>query len=418
MSVTLPRVVARAAPNSHADPARGYGPQLRKIVNIAAAEQALAQIRRWPGYRETPLWALKGLAGACGVGSLYYKDEGLRFELGSFKALGGAYAVSRLLMREIATRSLIDDIGIEDLLSGRYRDYTRDITVTCATDGNHGRSVAWGARLFGCRCVIYVHSTVSEYRAEAIAQYGAEVVRTAGNYDQAIRQAALDADWHGRHVVSDTSYPGYLEIPRDVMQGYTVMVEEALAQWPERQPPSHVFLCAGVGSMAAAVIAHFWERLEGQRPRFVVVEPDQADCVFRSIQAGERVDVDSELDTLMAGLACGEVSVLAWEILREGMDLALSVPDQAAVDGMRLLAQGLDGDPPVVAGESAVAGLAGLLAVVQEPALRQALALDSDSRVLLFGTEGATDPALYTRLVGRSAAAVAGEPTAEGEVHD
>jgi len=414
MSVTVPRVIARSVANPQVDPGRSYDPELRKIVNVARAEQALAEISHWPGYRATPLRALGGLASACGVASVHYKDEALRFELESFKALGGAYAVSRLLVREIARRGLIENVEVEDLLAGRYRDYTRDITVSCATDGNHGRSVAWGARLFGCRCVIYVHSTVSEYRAEAIAHHGAEVVRTSGNYDQAIRQAALDADWHGRHVVSDTSYPGYLDIPRDVMQGYTVMVEEALRQWPESRPPSHVFLCAGVGSMAAAVIGHLWERLEGRRPRFVVVEAEQADCVFRSIQAGERITVDGELDTLMAGLACGEVSVLAWQILRQAVDQVLTVPDQAAVDCMRLLAHGVDSDPPVVAGESAVAGLAGLLAVAQEPALRQALGLDASSRVLLFGTEGATDPALYERLVGRPATAVAAStPAAE-----
>lgn len=410
MSKSLPQVLARSAVNPHLNPDLSYGPELRNIVNVARATQAMTEISRWPGYQQTPLRELAGLARACGVGSVHYKDEASRFELKSFKALGGAYAVSRLLIREIASRSLIENVSIEDLLAGRYRDYTQALTVSCATDGNHGRSVAWGAQLFGCRCVIYVHSTVSEYRAEAIAHYGAEVVRTSGNYDQAVRQAALDADWYGREVVSDTSYPGYLDIPRDVMQGYAVMVEEALQQWQDPRPPTHVFLCAGVGSMAAAVMGHLWERLGANRPRFIVVEPERADCVFRSLQAGQRVSVEGELDTLMAGLACGEVSLLAWQILQPAVDMALTVDDQAAVASMRLLAQGVDGDTPVVAGESAVAGLAGLLAVTQDEALREALALNEHSRIWLFGTEGDTDPALYERLVGRSADQVGVSP--------
>jgi diaminopropionate ammonia-lyase len=308
-------------------------------------------------------------------------------------------------MRELQTRLSVQNISTLDLLNGRYKETTQEITVTCATDGNHGRSVAWGAQQFGCRCVIYIHETVSEGRKQAIEHYGAEVIRTAGNYDDSVRIAAQDAEQQGRFVVSDTSYEGYTEVPKDVMQGYTVMVDETLSQLGDARP-THIYVQGGVGGLAAAVLAPFWQRHGSQRPRFIVVEPDRADCIFQSIKAGQRINLSGDLDTVMAGLACGEVSLLAWELLREGADAVMSVSDDAALDCMRLLADGINNDPPIVAGESAVAGLAGLLASAADPALRQALGLDENSRVLLIGSEGDTDPELYRSIVGRGAAEV------------
>jgi diaminopropionate ammonia-lyase len=345
---------------------------------------------------------LPGLATAAAVDRVWYKDEAGRFGLGSFKSLGGAYAVSRILIDEIASATG-EEPQVEDLLSGRYAELARGITVTCATDGNHGRSVAWGAREFGCGCVIYVHATVSEGRQQAIERYGATVVRTECNYDDSVRLAARDAERLGRVVVSDTSYPGYMGIPRYVMQGYTLLAEEAIDQLPTDALPTHVFLQGGVGGFAAAVIATLWERLGPPRPRMLIVEPEHAACIFESVSAGRPTLVDGDLETLMAGLACGEVSLLAWEILQEGADDVLAVDDQAAVDCMRLLADGVGGDRPLVAGESAVAGLAGLLIARQDPALSDALGLSRTSRVLLIGTEGATDPEVYQQLVGRAA---------------
>ncbi len=298
--------------------------------------------------------------------------------------------------------------GIPSFADAAWQQRTGDdeivsaITVTCATDGNHGRSVAWGARMFGCACVIYIHETVSAARKAAIEGYGATVVRTPGTYDDSVRQAAADADRLGRFVVSDTSYEGYEDVPRDVMQGYAVMAEEALGQWAGA-PPTHLFVQAGVGGLAAAVGGHLWERLGPARPRLVVVEPEKAACLYLSARAGKPTVAEGALDTIMAGLACGEVSLLAWRILEAGADAFMTVPDSAAIRAMRLLA---DGTPPVVAGESAVGGLAGLLAGAADPASRAALGLDATSRVLLFGSEGDTDPALYAELVGRTAAAV------------
>lgn len=390
---------ARVFHNPRAAAAVDYPEECRLVLSRVRFSEAAREVASWPGYAPTPLTALPGLAVRAGIARLWYKDEGGRFGLGSFKALGGAYAVFRLLAGEICKRGGASRVGAGELLAGRYSDIAAQITVTCATDGNHGRSVAWGAQMFGCRCVIYIHSLVSEARGAAIARYGADVVRTRGNYDDSVRQAAEDAARNGWFVVSDTSYEGYMDVPRDVMQGYSIMVEEALQQLPTGERPSHVFVQGGVGGLAAAVCAHLWETLGAQRPRFIVVEPDKADCLYRSAQNGEPTAVHGELDTLMAGLACGEVSLLAWRILASGADDFITITDAAAVNCMRLLAEGVAADPSIVAGESAVAGLAGMLAAAE----LRGLGLDGNSRVLVFGTEGDTDAELYRRLVGVAA---------------
>ncbi|MBA4256375.1 MAG: diaminopropionate ammonia-lyase [Polaromonas sp.] len=385
-------------------PGEIYGQAREALLSAPALAQAQAVITTWPGYAPTPLCALPDLAARAGVAAIHYKDEGSRFGLGSFKALGGAYAVARLLCTQLGQRLGREVNPAQLLASGNdpeVRSAAAGITVTCATDGNHGRSVAWGAQMMGCRCVIYIHATVSEGRREAIAHYGAEVVRTAGNYDDSVQQADRDARANGWFVISDTSYPGYMDIPRDVMQGYQLMVDEAAQALP--QWPTHVFVQAGVGGFAAAVCAYFWERDATRMPRCVVVEPEQADCLLRSARAGEPVAVKGDLDTLMAGLACGEVSLLAWQVLEHGAAAFCTIPDAAAVDAMRQLAQPGGADPAIAAGESAVAGLSALLLALQDPQACATLGLGPDSRVLLFGSEGDTDPLLYQQLVGRSA---------------
>jgi diaminopropionate ammonia-lyase len=406
MSLFAKNHALRHVHNDRAVGARAYGGRQRKVLNHEALEAARREISSWPGYQPSPMVSLAGLAAAAGVDAIWYKDESQRFGLGSFKALGGAYAVLRLLIAEIEKRTGRGGVTSRDLVAGSYREITRDITVTCATDGNHGRSVAWGAQTFGCKCVIYIHATVSEARKRAIAAFGATVVRTRGNYDDSVREAAEAAAKHGRFVVSDTSYEGYMDVPRDVMQGYALMVDEALQQLPEGTRPTHVFVQGGVGGLAAAVCGHFWERWGAERPRFVVVEPDKAACLFESARLGRPTVVLGELDTIMAGLACGEVSLLAWEILEEGADDFLTVPDEAAIECMRLLARGAGADIPVVAGESAVAGLAGLLLALDHPDTARALGLSTVSRALLIGSEGDTDPEFYRKTVGRSADAV------------
>lgn len=356
--------------------------------------RAREEITAWPGYAPTPLVSLPDVAQAARVAAVHYKDEGGRFGLGSFKALGGAYAVLRLLSTELAKRGLANAASSAELIEGKYRKATQGITVTCATDGNHGRSVAWGAQRFGCRCVIFVHEHVSQGRRDAIAQYGAEIRVVPGTYDDAVRAAQRTAAQEGWFVISDTSYPGYTEVPRDVMQGYRLMAEEAAEAL--EQPPTHVFVQGGVGGVAAAVSAQMRAHYGASAPRLIVVEPDRAACLLASAEAGQPTAVAGDLDTLMAGLACGEPSLLAWQELERAAFAFMAVPDAAAVDCMRLLARR---EPKVVAGESAVAGLAGLLLAAREPFARTALGLEEDSRVLLFGTEGATDPALYAKLV-------------------
>jgi diaminopropionate ammonia-lyase len=378
------RAVLLRNPRARADAA--WGARQEAVLGRDAFERARAAISRWPGHAPTPLLSLGGLARAMGVAALLYKDEAGRFGLKSFKALGGAYAVQRQVAR-----------------------HGPGITVTCATDGNHGRSVAWGAQRCGCRCVIYIHATVSEGRKAAIEAYGAEVRRVAGNYDDSVRQAAADAATHGWIVVSDTSYPGYMEIPKDVMQGYAVMAEEAIAQLPGGMVPSHVFVQGGVGGLASAVCAQFWRRSGAGRPRLIVVEPESAACLLASCRAGAPVAISGNLETVMAGLSCGEPSPLAWEVLDEGADWFMTLPDHAAEATMRLLADGVGGDPPVVAGESGVAGLAGAMTLAAVEPFREEVGLGTDSRVLVFGTEGDTDPELYARIVGRTAAHVRGE---------
>ncbi len=387
-----------------------YGPEQATALDEAGLARARAVIAAWPGYAPTPLVSLPGLARALGVARIDYKNEAPRFGLGSFKPLGGAYAVARALMRRIARRTGGREPAVAELIAGRYREIAATVTVAAATDGNHGRSVAWGARMFGCRSVIFIHETVTAARERAIAALGAEVRRTPGAFDDAVRIAQETAEAEGWIVVADTSDGRMAEAPREVMQGYALMADEVIAQLGDAAPPSHVFLQAGVGGMAAASCARFWQAFGPRRPITVLVEPETAACWFASIEAGRPVAVDGALESIMAGLACGEVSRLAWPILAAGAHAAMTVTDEAAAECMRLLAEGRFGDAPLVAGESAVAGLAGLIAAASDRDARARLGLDSESHVVLFGTEGATDPETYAAIVGRPPEAVMAAP--------
>ncbi|WP_418320213.1 diaminopropionate ammonia-lyase [Piscinibacter sakaiensis] len=396
----------RAMRNPSAAPAsEPYGPVRSEILNDAGFNAAQREICQWPGYAPTPLRELPALAERLGVASVHYKDEGDRFGLKSFKALGGAYAVYRLLAQAIARRNGGEPVRAADVVAGRWREVVKDITVTCATDGNHGRSVAWGAQLFGCRCVIYIHATVSEGRGAAIAKYGAEVIRVRGNYDDSVRHADAQAKANGWTVVSDTTYEGYRAIPIDVMHGYGVMSREIVEQIGAT-PPTHVIVQAGVGALAASVAAAFWLAWGDKRPKLVIVEPTEADCYLQSAQAGKPVAVTGALDTVMAGLACGEVSPAAWEIVSAAADGYLAIDDHYALDGVRLFANPQRGDPAIVSGETGATGLGALLAAREHRELAELLGIDAQSRVLLLGSEGDTDPEIYRQITGRSAEAV------------
>ena len=382
-------------PAAHANNA--YTAAMRDIVSLERSEQALQIIRQWPGYSESPLHRLPGLAHRCQVARIDYKDESVRFGLQSFKALGGSYAVARQMLSAVE-RDTGRAADIHELFSGKYAAVTGQKTVVTATDGNHGRSVSWGAQLCGCRCVIYIHADVSLGREKRMAELGAEVRRIDGNYDDSVRDAARAAEENGWIVISDTSYPGYVDIPRDVYAGYSVMLQESVAQL-DGHIPSHVFVQGGCGGLAATVCGFFWELWAEQRPRFVIVEPEQANCLQESARNGRMTVVPGKLCTLMAGLACGEVSLLAWDILASGADDFVTLPEDHVASTMKLLARGIDDDPPVEAGESAVAGVGALLAMVNNNDMRKQLALTADSSVLVLGTEGATDREVYNRLI-------------------
>jgi diaminopropionate ammonia-lyase len=371
--MSLDGLSAQFLPNPSLDRSRPYGSEERAVLSQERAEEAATAIRQWPSYAPTPLRRLAAMAREAGIAEVRYKDEGHRFGLKSFKALGGAYAVQRLAAERDA----------------------RELTVACATDGNHGRAVAWGARNAGAKAVIFIHEGVSQERADAIARFGAEVVRAGRTYDDSVRICAKEARRNGWQIVSDTSWPGYEEVPKTVMQGYAVMAAEAEDQGAR---PTHVFVQGGVGGAAAAVLSWSWERRGAARPIFIVVEPEKAACLFESAGAGAPTSVGGDLDTIMAGLACGEPSPLAWRILGPGADAFMTIPDEAAAQTMRDLAA-----LGVVGGESGVAGLAGFRLAARDGEMRRILRLDETSRVLLFGTEGATDPEVYQRIVGRPA---------------
>jgi len=376
------------------------------FLERATVDRACAEISGWRGHEPTPLIDLTHLATALGVEAIQYKDEGGRFGLGSFKALGGPYAIFRHLAEEVSRR-LGADATAEDLTSGRFRNISEAITFACATDGNHGRAVAWGARRFHAKAVVYMHEGVSLGREDAIAAFGADTVRIPGIYEDSLRAMRADAAANGWTVVSDTAgETDYDDTQIRIMAAYGVIPEEALTEIAPESMPTHVFVQGGVGGLCAGVFMRLWQRLGKDRPVFVVVEPNRADCIYQSAVAGAPAIVPGDLDTVMACLAASEVNYPAWRLLDSCVDYFLSIPDDWAPAAMCRLAEPAVGDPPVVAGESGAAGLAGLLAVLDDSNHREAIGVDGSSRILLIGSEGATDPEIYRKIVGRTAEAV------------
>ena len=324
------------------------------VKNLADWTPAVNEIKKWPEYEPQPLRHLPKTAASLGFKNVFFKDESDRFgkELGSFKALGAPYAVYQILAEKIET-----EIGVRpssgDLRSGKYRHITSQVTVCVATDGNQGRGLAYGAKIFGCRCVDYIHSHVSPGRKQMMMDLGAIVIRVEGEYEVSVSRAKEDARMNGWHFVSSTSWTDYDHgIPQHVMNAYMVVVEECLAMLPKVEDITHVFVCGGVGSIAAAVFLGFYKRfqttMEGEKianfPRCVVVEPMEADCLLQSAKAGEMRTSEGTLRTLMAGLACRAPSPAAWKILEWLASDFVAVPDSVAVDGMQALADASQGD--------------------------------------------------------------------------
>ncbi|WP_238121070.1 MULTISPECIES: diaminopropionate ammonia-lyase [unclassified Xanthobacter] len=345
---------------------------------------------------ETPLRALPGLADALGLSAVHVKDESPRLGLGSFKALGGAYAVARLVL-ETAEHRLGRPLAPADLWTAPVRAIAETLTFTCATDGNHGRSVAHGAAQVGARAVIFVHPGVSAPRRAAMAAFGATITEVPGSYDDSVAAAARVAAARGWILVSDTAWPEPGRVPTLVMQGYGALAREVVDALDA--PPTHLFIQAGVGGIAAALAAYFAGAYGPSSPRCIVVEPDRAACLSASATAGRAVEVAPGAPTVMAMLECYAPSLTAFDLLSRLATGFMTVSDEEDIAALRRLADPVRGDPAIVAGESGAAGLAGLLQAAADPEARAALGLDAGSRVLLVATEGATDPERYAALL-------------------
>lgn len=360
--------------------------------------------RQLPGYQMSPLKGLSNLAARLGLGGIWVKDESARLDLQSFKVLGGSYAIYKLIQKRLSLED--QELSFADLANGMVREKLGDITFAAATDGNHGRGVAWSAAQMGFKSVIYVHKLTSQGRIRAIESSGARVVVVDGNYDDAVRQVSRDAQQNGWEVVSDTSWKGYEDIPKWVMQGYTTMLSEAQEQLAAQglSQPTHIFVQAGVGSLAAATIGFYSNLFGTDGVRTCVIEPTKAACLYHSAQAEDGLphNVEGDLNTIMAGLACGEPNPIAWEILKDQADYFAICPDFVAAMGMRVYGVPLHGDPVVISGESGAVTLGALMYIMQHASgreFREQFGLGPESQVLLINTEGNTSPDEFRYVV-------------------
>ena len=355
-----------------------------------------------PGYRPTPLHSLPELAGHLGIKNIYLKDESQRFGLKAFKALGATWAVAGILCEKLGCAlNAIDFLHLKQAAG-----HLKEMVLATATDGNHGRGVAWAATQLGCRAVVFMPAGSSGCRVKAIEKEGARVWVTDKNYDDTVRMAADAARKNGWHLVQDTAFGGYEKIPAWIVQGYTTMAMEVLEQITagDLEMPTHLFLQAGVGSMAASVLGFYANTLKAACPKTFIVEPDQADCFYRSalVDDGTPKAVRGELKTMMAGLACGEPNPFAWRVLRDFAAGFISCSDEVAAAGMRRLARPHGKDPHIVSGESGAVGIGlicRLAADTRLAGIKEQMNLNPASVVLCFSTEGDTDPDNYRAIV-------------------
>lgn len=351
----------------------GYGAREEAVLSAADFARAKYTLQSWPEYAVTPLVDRPDLAMRADVGRLAIKYEGARFAVGSFKALGPAYAATRLLRR----------VG-------------PNVTLAAATSGNHGRAVAWAAREQGAACRIYMSDGVTEGRARAIEAYGATVIRVRGTFDDALARCHADAEARGFYVVSDVAQPAYPEVPAHTVHGYAMLGEELADQAVDA---THIFVGAGSGALAGAIAGRLWQRVGAKRPRVVVVEPVSGDCVYRSAEAGQHASTDGDLRTVMDGLAVGTPSTLGWTLLDRGAFAFLAIPDAPAIAAMQAADRG---EPSLRIGETGIAGLAGALVAAGDDQMRYALGIDPSSHVVAVACEGPTDLGLYQRLIGEA----------------
>ena len=335
--------------------------------------EAVTTIENWETYKPTPLIELDKLSSYLNINKIYYKDEGFRFDLKSFKALGGAFAVNKIVKE------------------------TKAKTVSTATAGNHGRSVAWGAQRLGIKCKIFISEFVSEDRAEAMRNLGADVIRVKGNYDASLKECINQSKKNQWEIVQDVSWEGYKTVPRYIMAGYTIMIKEIFDKI-KNEKISHVFLQAGVGGMAAAAIAGF-AKYSNNLPCFVTVEPKDAECVLQSIKNEKPTSINIQKESIMGGMSCGDVSSLAWEILKHSTNYSISISDEAVATTVALLKQKEFSNDEIIAGECGVPGVISLISAIKDKNICEKLKLNSQSNVLLIGCEGLTDFKMYNKLL-------------------
>lgn len=374
-----------------------------KYFDLETAEKARNFHKTFPEYKETPLRELKGLSDILGVSGIYVKDESRRFGLNAFKALGGSYCLGNYIAQVLGTD--IKDLSLTKIRSRNVQEKLGSLTFVTATDGNHGRGIAWTASKMKQKSVVYMPKGSSRERLRNIQEVNGEAFITELNYDDTVRFAGKMAQEKGWILVQDTAWEGYETIPLWIMQGYTTMAAEAIGQM-DTEIPTHIFLQAGVGAMAGALTG-FFENLYGKeekRPKIVIVEANQADCIYRTAAAadGNLHTVKGDLSTIMAGLACGEPCTVGWEILKDYADDFVSVPDWIAAKGMRVLGNPPRQDKKVISGESGAVTLGLVTEILQNPQLywlKEQLGLDQTSRILCFSTEGDTDSFNYRRIV-------------------
>ena len=354
-----------------------YSFSREKILNVldkSAIDKAYNTISNWETYNPTPLLNLNKLSKDLGLKNIFYKDESKRFGLKSFKALGGAYAV-------------------EQVSSGN-----KNVVVATATAGNHGKSVAWGAKRLGIACKIFISEFVSDTRADEMRKLGADVVQVKGNYENSLNECIKQSKKNGWEIVQDVAWENYLTVPKLTMAGYSVMIEEISKQTD--QYITHIFLQAGVGGMASGVIAgvaRYFKRI----PKIIVIEPENADCVLKSIDAGKLTKVEIEKESIMGGMSCGDVSLVPWQILKNSVNNCISIPDEDIPLSVAMLAKGYFGDDKIIAGECSAPAVISLNVSCNNEQIKKDLELDMNSNVLLIGCEGDTDTKLYKELLSK-----------------
>jgi diaminopropionate ammonia-lyase len=350
--------------------------KILKSISKNDIDDAYDIISKWEGYSPTPLLSLNKLSNELNLKNIFYKDENKRFDLKSFKALGGAYAV-------------------EKVTKGN-----KDIVVATATAGNHGRSVSWGARRLGLKCKIFISEFVSEARGKAMSDLGADVIKVKGNYEQSLIECIKQSTENNWQIVQDVAWKDYMIVPKYTMAGYSVMMREIIDQINSEQI-SHIILQAGVGGMAGAMVAGIARYLDNI-PVTLVVEPDSAACVLESIKTGKIEKIDIKRESLMGGMSCGEVSLVPWEILKNSVKHCISLPDDDIAKTMRLLGNSSFSDQSIVAGENSVPGVISLIASCEDQNIKQKLKLDQNSNVLVIGCEGDTDKEMYQKLISQN----------------